>query len=190
MNQGNGDGTAHGGRPDGTDDTSGYDGHVSNVNDVSNGYDGYDGYEVRPGVPSADTYRRLRRATGLGDKSAEGAAIGLPNTWYGVTVHASPGPADAATADGADPVGMGRIIGDGGCFFQIVDICVLPQHQGHGLGKRIMAALTAELERRAPAGAYVSLIADGDARHLYAKFGFTETAPASVGMAFMPRPAG
>ncbi|MEU7161774.1 GNAT family N-acetyltransferase [Streptomyces chrestomyceticus] len=184
MNQGNGDGTAHGGRPDGTDDTSGYDSHVSNVSN------GYDGYEVRPGVPSADTYRRLRRATGLGDKSAEGAAIGLPNTWYGVTVHASPGPADAATADGADPVGMGRIIGDGGCFFQIVDICVLPQHQGHGLGKRIMAALTAELERRAPAGAYVSLIADGDARHLYAKFGFTETAPASVGMAFMPRPAG
>ncbi|WP_206504950.1 GNAT family N-acetyltransferase [Streptomyces chrestomyceticus] len=179
MNQGNGDVTAHGGRPDGTDDNSGDAGYDDN--DVSNGYDGY---EVRPGVPTADTYRRLRRATGLGEKSAEGAAIGLPNTWYGVTVHAAPGP-----ADGADPVGMGRIIGDGGCFFQIVDICVLPQHQGHGLGKRIMAALTAELERRAPAGAYVSLIADGDARHLYAKFGFTETAPASVGMAFMPRPA-
>lgn len=184
MNQGNGDGTAHGGRPDGTDDNSGDAGYDDN--NVSNGYDGY---EVRPGVPTADTYRRLRRATDLGEKSAEGAAIGLPNTWYGVTVHAAPGPADGGTADGADPVGMGRIIGDGGCFFQIVDICVLPQHQGHGLGKRIMAALTAELERRAPAGAYVSLIADGDARHLYAKFGFTETAPASVGMAFMPRPA-
>ncbi|MFH8345475.1 GNAT family N-acetyltransferase [Streptomyces sp. NPDC018045] len=153
-----------------------------------------DGYEVRSGVPSAETYRRLRRATGLGAKSAEGAAIGLPNTWYGVTVHApggrDGGGVDDSAADGGEPIGMGRIIGDGGCFFQIVDICVLPQHQGHGLGTRIMTALTAELRRRAPAGAYVSLIADGDARHLYTKFGFTETAPASVGMAFMPRPVG
>lgn len=66
---------------------------------------------------------------------------------------------------------------------QIVDICVLPEHQGQGLGQRIMRALTAELESRAPAETYVSLIADGDARHLYAKFGFNETAPASVAMA-------
>ncbi|MEV4440392.1 GNAT family N-acetyltransferase [Streptomyces sp. NPDC049577] len=131
-----------------------------------------DAYEVRAGVPAVDTYRRLRDATGLGAKSPEGSAIGLPNTWYGVTVH----------HDG-ETIGMGRIIGDGGCFFQIVDICVLPAHQGRGLGKRIMAALTAELECRAPAGAYASLIADGDARHLYAKFGFADPAPESIGMA-------
>ncbi|KUJ69256.1 hypothetical protein ACZ90_13005 [Streptomyces albus subsp. albus] len=129
------------------------------------------GYDVRPGVPDIETYRRLRGATGLGAKSVEGAAVGLPNTWFGVTVR-----------HGAETIGMGRIIGDGGCFFQIVDICVLPEHQARGLGKQIMERLTDELERRAPAGAYVSLIADGDARHLYAKFGFAETAPASVGM--------
>ncbi|MEV4760149.1 GNAT family N-acetyltransferase [Micromonospora sp. NPDC049559] len=128
-------------------------------------------YEIRPGVPTVETYRHLRASTGLGAKPVEAAAAGLPNTWYGVTVE----------HDG-ETVGMGRVVGDGGCFFQVVDICVLPEHQGRGLGKRIMTALTTELERRAPAGAYVSLIADGDARHLYAKFGFTETAPASVGM--------
>lgn len=128
-------------------------------------------YEVRTGVPGIDVYRYLRGTTGLGAKPVEAAAAGLPNTWYGVTVEYH-----------GETVGMGRVIGDGGCFFQIVDICVLPEHQGQGLGKRIVAELTAELERRAPAGAYVSLIADGDARHLYAKFGFTETAPASVGM--------
>jgi ribosomal protein S18 acetylase RimI-like enzyme len=128
-------------------------------------------YEVLAGVPAIDAYRRLRVATGLSAKSVEAAAAGLPNTWHGVTVQ-----------HGAETVGMGRVVGDGGCFFQIVDICVLPEHQGRGLGKLIMAELTAELERRAPAGAYVSLIADGDARHLYARFGFTETAPESVGM--------
>ncbi|MGJ6967795.1 GNAT family N-acetyltransferase [Streptosporangium sp. G11] len=130
-----------------------------------------DHYTVQAGVPSAETYRRLRVTAGLSDKTAEAAEAGLPNTWYGVTVLC-----------GAETIGMGRIVGDGGCFFQIVDICVVPEHQGRGLGKRIMAELTAELTRRAPAGAYVSLIADGDARHLYRKFGFAETAPASVGM--------
>ncbi|MEV0726545.1 GNAT family N-acetyltransferase [Micromonospora purpureochromogenes] len=38
-------------------------------------------------------------------------------------------------------------------LLQVVDICVLPEHQGRGLGKRVMAELTAELESRAPAGA-------------------------------------
>ncbi|WP_425580442.1 GNAT family N-acetyltransferase [Streptomyces thermocarboxydovorans] len=81
------------------------------------------------------------------------------------------------------PVGMGRIIGDGGCFFQIVDICVLPEHQGKGLGRAVLQALTDELERRAPARSYISLIADGDARHLYREFDFTDRAPDSIGMA-------
>ncbi|WP_079086032.1 GNAT family N-acetyltransferase [Streptomyces silvensis] len=130
-----------------------------------------DSYTLRPGVPSAETYIRLRTGAGLSAKSVEAAEAGLPNSWYGVVL-----------LHGDEPIGMGRVIGDGGCFFQIVDICVAPEHQGAGLGKKIMGGLIAELERRAPAGAYVSLIADGDARFLYRKFGFLETAPASVGM--------
>lgn len=43
-----------------------------------------------------------------------------------------------------------------------------------------MAALVEQLRDRAPRTAYVSLIADGEARHLYGKFGFVETAPESV----------
>ncbi|MFD5345076.1 GNAT family N-acetyltransferase [Streptomyces anulatus] len=130
-----------------------------------------DPYELSTELPAVETYLRLRPAAGLSAMSPEAAALGLPNTWHAVQVR-----------HGGEPVGMGRVIGDGGCFFQVVDICVLPDHQGRGLGKRIMAELVGELERRAPAGAYVSLIADGDARHLYKKFGFRETAPASVGM--------
>ncbi|MER8185993.1 GNAT family N-acetyltransferase [Kitasatospora sp. NPDC094015] len=131
-----------------------------------------DRYEVRPGVPTVEVFRRLRTDAGLSDKSPEAVALALPNTWFGVVLH----------HDG-EPIGMGRIIGDGGTAFQVVDICVHPAHQGAGLGRRIMAALTEELERRAPATAYVSLIADGPARHLYAKFGFADTAGhGSVGM--------
>ncbi|MEU5161137.1 GNAT family N-acetyltransferase [Streptomyces sp. NPDC020875] len=131
-----------------------------------------DPYEIRVGVPTAEVFRRLRTDAGLSDKSPEAVALALPNTWFGVVLrHAG------------EPIGMGRIIGDGGTAFQLVDICVHPAHQGRGLGKRIMAALTGELDRRAPETAYVSLIADGPARHLYEKFGFADTAGHdSIGM--------
>ncbi|WP_338702429.1 GNAT family N-acetyltransferase [Streptomyces sp. Q6] len=129
-------------------------------------------YVLEPGVPSVEVYRRLRTDAGLSDKSPEAAALALPHTWYGVVLRHE-----------GEPIGMGRIVGDGGTAFLIVDICVHPDHQGAGLGKRIMAALTQELERRAPATAYVSLIADGPAKFLYEKFGFVETSSyGSVGM--------
>lgn len=124
--------------------------------------------------PSADEYRRLRAASGLSAKSAEAAARGVDNTLYGVSL-----------LHEERVVGMGRIVGDGGCFFLVVDIAVDPGYQRRGLGKRIMAALDAWLRANAPASAHVALFADGDAKHLYAKYGFVETAPASVGMCYV-----
>ena len=77
---------------------------------------------------------------------------------------------------------MGRVIGDGGLFFMVVDIAVEPAHQGRGLGKAIMAALVERLRAAAPSRAHVALIADGEAHRLYAQYGFTLTAPGGVGM--------
>lgn len=124
--------------------------------------------------PPADDYRRLRAAAGLSAKSREAAERGLGNTLYGVSL-----------LEGGRVIGMGRVVGDGGCFFLVVDIAVEPAYQRRGLGKRIMAALDAWLRANAPASAHVALFADGDAKHLYAKFGFVETSPASVGMCYV-----
>lgn len=129
-------------------------------------------YALAVGVPTIQTYRMLRSVSGLSEKTVEAAERGLPNTIHAVTV----------TCEG-ETVGMGRVIGDGGCFYQITDIAVHPHHQGKGLGKKIMQALMEHLRATAPETAYVSLIADGPARHLYEKFGFKATAPASIGMA-------
>ena len=123
-------------------------------------------------IPDAATYCHLRSASGLSPKTAEAAARGLPNSVFAVQV-----------LQGDEIVGMGRIIGDGGCFYQVVDIAVLPAHQGRGLGKLIMREIMRYIEEQVPASAYVSLIADGQAQNLYAQFGFTHTAPKSVGMA-------
>lgn len=78
-------------------------------------------------------------------------------------------------------VGMGRVIGDGGCFFQVTDIAVKPSFQGRGLGKTIMGEIRTFLDS-VPEKAYISLIADGEAAKLYAKFGFEPVMPASQGM--------
>lgn len=126
--------------------------------------------------PGVDDYRRLRSVSGLSPKSAEAAALGLANTLYGVSLKR-----------GGDTIGMGRIIGDGGCFFVVVDIAVQPEYQRRGLGKRIMTALDAWLRAHAPDSSNVSLFADGDARHLYAQYGFVEAGPVSVGMDYTVR---
>ncbi|HLO94202.1 MAG TPA: GNAT family N-acetyltransferase [Burkholderiaceae bacterium] len=129
-------------------------------------------YTLLRQTPSVQIYRRLRQQAGLSDKSDTAAARGLRQTLFAVQL-----------LQGEEVVGMGRVIGDDGCFYQVVDIAVLPAHQGQGLGRRIMAALCEWLHAHAPRTAYVSLIADGEAHRLYAQFGFQPTAPASIGMA-------
>lgn len=122
-------------------------------------------------VPSANIYCELRKKSGLSEKSIESVKLSLPNTIYGVSIMK-----DKTT------VGMGRIIGDGYCFLQIVDIAVLPEHQKKGLGKLIMNYLMEFIKKNTNNDCYISLIADGSAKYLYEKFGFMTTYPKSIGM--------
>jgi ribosomal protein S18 acetylase RimI-like enzyme len=118
-----------------------------------------------------DDYMRLREISGLTPFPRAAAEAGLANAILGVSVVA-----------GGQVVGMGRVIGDGGLFFQIVDIAVEPAFQGRGLGKAIMRRLIDRLAARLPAQAYVSLMADGEAHRLYSRFGFQPVQPRSIGM--------
>ncbi|WP_019145194.1 GNAT family N-acetyltransferase [Aeromicrobium massiliense] len=121
--------------------------------------------------PTLEDYLHLRAASGLTPKSAaqgEGALLG---SWrWSVVQHAG------------RAVAMGRVIGDGGWYFHVADMATLPEHQGRGLGRRVLADLLAQIEEAAPAGAYVTLMADAPGRRLYASMGFVETAPESLGM--------
>lgn len=123
-------------------------------------------------TPATDEYRELRVAAGLSAKSFAAAKLGLPGTLYAVCVR-----------DKERLIGMGRIIGDGGLNYEIVDIAVHPEYQRQGHGYRIMESLTSWLRDNAPESAYVCLIADHGAPALYKKFGFEPTAPVSIGMA-------
>ncbi|KAF3163624.1 hypothetical protein TWF225_010385 [Orbilia oligospora] len=131
-------------------------------------------FEVLHETPSPEDYFRLRKISGLTPKSREAIARGLPNTLFGVIVRHK---ADSKV------VGMGRLVGDGGLFVQVVDIAVEPAYQGRGIGKTIMQTIMDWVKKELFPSAYVSLIADGEAYRLYEQYGFELTAPRSVGMA-------
>lgn len=129
-------------------------------------------YILVDAVPPAEDFCRLRILAGLTPCPLEAAKHALPRSCHGVYIEYS-----------GLIVGMGRIIGDGALNFEIVDVAVAPEHQGKGLGWRIMEALMSWLGQQAPVGAYVTLIAD--VPELYEKFGFKCVRPESEGMALI-----
>jgi len=84
-------------------------------------------------------------------------------------------------------VGIGRVIGDGGLFFEVVDIAVAPEHQKRGLGRTIMDALMSWLTVNAPPTAFVSLIADEVLPGFCERYGFRVRPPEAPGMLFTVR---
>jgi ribosomal protein S18 acetylase RimI-like enzyme len=130
-----------------------------------------DPYSIVEELPEPKTFAALREVNGMSSRSLESIERGLPNSIYcAVAVHDPSG----------EVVGMGRIVGDGGTVYQICDMAVYPEHQGRGLGTRLMEALEAYLEREAPSQAYVNLVADVDG--FYERFGYEDIRPDSKGM--------
>jgi GNAT superfamily N-acetyltransferase len=115
-------------------------------------------------APPPEEYIRIRVAAGLSGRTQKAAKIGLENSLYAVHIKYRD-----------EIIGIGRVIGDGGCFFEIVDVAVVPEHQRKGVGKMIMNSLMDYLKNNAPKSAYVSLIADQPG--FYPQFGFKSCAP-------------
>lgn len=132
-----------------------------------------DRYRLVDGAPTVEEYLRLRAESGLSPKRADQAAPALDGSWRIVRVE--------DTTDGS-VVAMGRIVGDGGWYFQIADMAVLPDHQHRGIGAAVLTHLLEVIRTDAPADPYVTLMADAPGRALYTRHGFVETAPHSIGM--------
>jgi ribosomal protein S18 acetylase RimI-like enzyme len=130
-------------------------------------------YTLVDGSPGVVDYLGLRAAAGLSAKTEAQAAGAVGGSWTAVHV------VEAATGE---TVGMGRVIGDGGWYFHIADLAVLPEHQRRGLGDAILTELVRRIRSAAPPNPYVTLLADAPGRRLYERHGFVETAPDSIGM--------
>ncbi|AXB32145.1 N-acetyltransferase [Vibrio campbellii] len=120
-------------------------------------------------VPSPQEYCEMRVKAGLSPKSLKAAEIGLPNSLYGVSIR-----------DDEVLIAIGRVVGDGACNFEIVDVAVDPSYQGKGLGRKVMEYIDGYLSSAALEGSYVSMIADEPV--FYEKLGYRLVAPKSQGM--------
>lgn len=134
-------------------------------------------YDLTLSPPPLADYLRLRADSGLSPVTEAQGEPPRVNSWAWVHVrHRASG----------EVVAMGRVIGDGGWYFHIADMATLPEHQKKGLGQAVLEALLEKIREEAPPRPYVTLMADEPGRPLYAKLGFVETAPHSLGM-MLPR---
>ncbi len=78
--------------------------------------------------------------------------------------------------DGEKPVGMVRLLGDGGMSFYVKDFAVIPAYQSKGVGSALMDAVEEYIRKSIPKEWAVSLelISTKEAVSFYKKKGFEE----------------
>jgi len=118
-------------------------------------------YRIVERTPTVQEYNAVRLAAGLTVKDELAAQRGLSKTLFGICIIHD----DAV-------VGIGRVIGDGGLFFDIVDVAVVAEHQRRGVGKMIMDGLMAYIEVNARPSSLVCLMANKGIAPFYEKYGF------------------
>ena len=128
-------------------------------------------YTLIERAPSVHEYQRLRDAVNWGNVNPQATQAGLDHALYSICL-----------LRGEEVVGCGRVIGDGGIYFYVQDIIVLPDHQGQGLGRRIMDAVMRFLEASAPPNAFVALMAAKGISRFYQRYGFGERPADAPGM--------
>lgn len=127
-------------------------------------------YELRPEAPSSEDYLRLRHVAGLTPCPVQQARRAVAGGWRACHV-----------VHEGEAVAMGRVISDGGWYFHVVDMAVVPEHQRQGIGDAMLSWLLEQIDEAAPEHAFVSLMADPPGRRLYERHGFTDTG-GTVGM--------
>lgn len=142
-------------------------------------------YVIIQDLPTPQVYHDLRKLSGMTPPPLAAVPKALANSFACFLAYERKHMVNDTTPGSADPVAMGRLLGDGSLFLLLCDVAVHPDHQRRGLGKRIMQSLVDYVDEHAPE-AYVSLVAEPMAQSLYPKYGFKDTKP-SIGMYRMIR---
>lgn len=128
--------------------------------------------EIRVNTLTPELFLALYRSVGWEPPCIEQVQTALQNTLATFTCY-----------DGDRPVGMARVIGDGGMSFYIKNFAVVPSSQGKGVGKCLLTALEQYVKECKPLEWAVSLelISSKDAVDFYERFGFEKRPCDGVG---------
>lgn len=128
--------------------------------------------ELRPNTITVEEYLKLRRLVGWKTLSKEQARKALDNSLYTL---------GAYVAD--QPVGMGRIVGDGAVICYVQDLIIPPQAQGIGVGSLILEALKEYVESLRMEGTemMLDLMCAKGREEFYIRHGFTARPTETLG---------
>ena len=109
-------------------------------------------------------YNDLRASVGWKVLDEKQASAGLENSCF-VT----------AAYDGEEPVGSARVVGDNGYMFLIADVMVRPDHQGSGIGRKMVELINEWFEDQGSGGRciMINLMATKGNEGFYQQLGYT-----------------
>ncbi len=111
--------------------------------------------------PTVAEYQSIRLTTGWDMLSDEAVQQALDRSLYSVCLlHHN------------EVIGCGRVVGDGGLYFYVQDVIVLPEYQSNGGGKLLMDAIMHYLHTHAPTHAFIGLMAAQGVAAFYEPYGF------------------
>ncbi|MDO4166629.1 MAG: GNAT family N-acetyltransferase [Eubacteriales bacterium] len=112
---------------------------------------------------TVENYNALRRAVNWIKVTEKRASIALRHSFY----------LCVAVCEGK-PVGMARIVSDGGYTYFITDVIVHPDYQGYHIGTELISRVLDYIEKDVVDGetVMVSLMAAYDRESFYERFGF------------------
>jgi len=123
-------------------------------------------------LPAAEQFYDLFETTGWNTKyelSKEELFLALKNSWYTISVF-----------DHDQLIGFGRIICDGIVHALILDVIILPERQGEGIGKEVMNKLMAQCKKHKIRD--IQIFSAKDKAGFYEKLGFEKRKDDSPGM--------
>lgn len=112
---------------------------------------------------SIENYNKLRASVDFITVQPKRAKVALSNSLFTIIA-----------MDGNTPVGMARVVGDGGYVYFICDVIVSPAYQSHGLGRRLIEQVLAWLESQVEEDEtiMVNLMSAMNKEPFYEKLGF------------------
>lgn len=128
-------------------------------------------FNIEEKIASVEDYQKLRSKVGWHNHDRNAVEDGLKASIFFV----------CAVMD-EEIIGIGRVVGDGNIYFYIQDVIVSPEHQGKGIGVKIIDYLNQLILTKAVPGAFVGLMAAEGLVPLYEKFGFKTRSSDKPGM--------